>query len=159
MGGWLDLILEVFSNLNDSVILFCGASSTEPARGVTTVPGSRQGSGHSLTTAAAEEQLCESCFCSTFCHSPRPSRCRRETRQVSRQPDPRPAPRLSTTSPHICPWQLHVLPPSDANPISPFSCLIPRQHVAPSLCSQLSFGYLISTASNKLVIFLKGDIL
>ena len=95
-------------------------------------------------------------------HSPCPSRfsCRWETRQFYYQPDPRLASHVSIIILHICPWQLYILAPSDANPVSLFSCLIPRQYVPlSSLCSQLSFGYLILTAPNKLVIFLKGDTL
>lgn len=41
------------------------------------------------------------------------------------QPDPRPVLTLLT-----CPWQPYISAPSDANPISLFSCLIPRQCVA-----------------------------
>lgn len=61
---------------------------------------------------------------------------------------------------YTCPWLLYILATSNANSASLVSCLVPRQYVAqPSLCSQLSFGYLILTAPNMLVIFLKGDTL
>lgn len=43
------------------------------------------------------------------------------------QPDPRLASHISVITLYICPWQLYILAPSDANPVSLFSCLIPRQ--------------------------------
>lgn len=50
-----------------------------------------------------------------------------KTRQFYYQPDPRLVSHISVITLYICPWQLYILAPSDANPVSLFSCLIPRQ--------------------------------
>lgn len=132
------------------------ARSTEPAQGETGVSfglsvGSRQdsgvspragpseqGTGHRRTqphcSSQARPQRRNNCakaetFSQTSHHSPCPSRfnCHWETRQFYYQPDPRLVSHISVITLYICPWQLYILAPSDANPVSLFSCLIPRQ--------------------------------
>lgn len=53
-----------------------------------------------------------------------------KTNQLFWDPDPTAAPHFqSSLTLLLCPWQPCISAPEDANPISLFSCLIPRQCV------------------------------